>query len=79
MTLSLNTTDFIIQPSTVKAYGSMLIRVQNKTVLDYEERQHITFKVGKIQIRCGIKMLSCNSSLQIIPSMNVLNEEKQAI
>ena len=48
MHVSLTTDDFIVEPNEVQDYGSLMIRVNNRSVLDYETRTNITFQVQSI-------------------------------
>ena len=45
MQVTLSTDDFIVEPNEVQDYGSLMIRVNNRSVLDYETRTNITFQV----------------------------------
>ena len=47
MYVTLSTNDFIVEPNEAQDYGSLMIRVNNSSVLDYEKQTDISFQVQK--------------------------------
>ena len=45
MYVTLSSNAFIVEPNEVQDYGSLMIRVYNRSVLDYEAQTDIIFQV----------------------------------